>query len=46
VQVWAAGELKSLSEIRDVVRRSSSVLRYEPGDAKAWAAAAERLGQL
>jgi rhamnulokinase len=46
VQVWAAGELKSLSEIRDVVRRSSAALRYEPGDAKAWEAAAERVGRL
>ncbi|MGN6642188.1 MAG: rhamnulokinase, partial [Verrucomicrobiota bacterium] len=46
VQVWAAGELKSLSEIRDVVRRSSQVAKYTPGPAEPWAAAASRLAGL
>lgn len=46
VQVWAAGELKSLGEIRDVVRRSSQVAKYTPGPATPWAAAASRLASL
>jgi rhamnulokinase len=46
VQVWADGGIKSLSGIRDVVRRSSAVLRYEPGDDADWTAAAERLEKL
>ncbi len=46
VQVWAAGEIESLSEIRDVVRRSSSVVRYEPREAGQWEAAAARLARI
>jgi rhamnulokinase len=32
VQAIASGELGSLEELRDVVRRSHEVVRYEPGD--------------
>jgi rhamnulokinase len=32
VQAIASGELGSLEELRDVVRRSHEVLRYDPGD--------------
>ncbi|MBC8097368.1 MAG: rhamnulokinase [Akkermansiaceae bacterium] len=46
VQVWAAGEIESLSEIRDVVRASSSVVRYEPGYAGPWENAATRLANV
>lgn len=40
VQVRSKGELSSLSEIRDVVRASSVVKTYEPGDAEPWETAA------
>ena len=36
VQARTAGEIGSLSEIRDVVRRSSDPKRYEPTDASHW----------
>ena len=36
VQVRASGELGSLAEIRQVVRKSSDVARFEPGRSCAW----------
>ena len=42
-QVRASGELGSLAEMREVVRRSSEVEHYEPATAPAWDEAAERL---
>jgi hypothetical protein len=42
-QVKADGELKSLAEMRDVVRASSQVQRYEPA---AWNEAADRFAEL
>jgi rhamnulokinase len=42
-QVRASGELSSLAEMRDVIRASSSVQRYEPRSSAAWAEAAGRL---
>src|SRR5690606_4111093 len=42
-QIKADGELKSLGEMRDVVRASSAVQRYEPA---AWNDAAERFAKL
>ena len=36
VQVRASGEVKSLTEMREVIRRSSEVDRYEPRDSGAW----------
>jgi rhamnulokinase len=42
-QVKADGELGSLAEMRDVVRASSSVQRYEPA---AWSDAADRFAEL
>jgi rhamnulokinase len=46
VQVRASGEVGSLSQIRDVIRRSSDVVRYEPFDASAWTEAAGRYDEL
>jgi rhamnulokinase len=43
VQVRASGELKSLGDMREVVRRSSEVRRYEPGDGARWQEAAARI---
>jgi len=40
VQVRSNGELSSLPEIRQVVRRSSVVKTYEPGNAEPWEEAA------
>jgi rhamnulokinase len=45
-QVRAAGELASLAEMRDVVRNSGGVKRYEPRSAVAWQDAAARFDQL
>ena len=45
-QVRASGEVKSLAEMREVIRRSSQVKRYKPGAADAWEASAERFRQL
>ena len=42
-QVKADGELSSLAEMRDVVRASSQVQRYEPA---AWNEAASRFAEL
>jgi rhamnulokinase len=36
VQVRASGEIGSLAEIRQVIRKSSDVARFEPGDSAAW----------
>lgn len=44
VQVRASGELSSLAEMRDVIRASSEVATYQPGDAEPWEEAAARLG--
>lgn len=46
VQARTAGEVGSLAEIRDVVRASSEMNRYEPSEAAAWDAAYERFQQL
>ena len=41
VQVRASGEISSLAEIREVVRKSSEVKTYQPGPAAAWEAASQ-----
>jgi rhamnulokinase len=46
VQARSSGELKSLAEIRAVVRSSSGVKRYEPGPVGPWELAASRLAAL
>ena len=46
VQARTAGELSSLAEIRDVVRRSSEVEEYKPTDISLWSEAAERFAKL
>ena len=40
LQVRASGELSSLAEMREVVRRSSQVRTYEPGEPGPWEGAA------
>jgi rhamnulokinase len=46
VQVRASGELSSLAEMREVIRKSSQVATYQPGPGAAWDAAAARFGEL
>jgi rhamnulokinase len=45
-QAWAAGEISSLSEMREVIRRSSLIKTYEPTNSDLWEAAAGRFDQL
>jgi rhamnulokinase len=45
VQVRSSGELSSLEEIRNVVRRSTQVKTYLPGLAEPWQAAADRMNR-
>lgn len=45
-QVRASGELGSLSECRDIVRRSSDLRSFEPGSSAAWDDAVEKLKAL
>jgi len=46
VQARAAGDLGSLAEIREVVRRSEPIDEYTPADASAWQDVRERFDQL
>lgn len=46
VQARTAGEVGSLTEIRDVVRRSSEMKTYEPADRDVWQAANARFAEL
>jgi len=46
IQARTAGEIGSLAEIRDVVRASCEVQRYEPTDEPAWSEAWGRFQQL
>jgi len=46
VQVRTSGEIGSLAEIREVVRRSCDMRTFEPGDGAPWEAAAARLQAL
>jgi rhamnulokinase len=45
-QVRASGELSSLAEMREVIRTSSAVQRYEPKSSDAWCEAAGKLTAL
>jgi rhamnulokinase len=45
-QVRASGELGSLAEMREVARKSSNVMCYEPAPALAWNEAVERFAVL
>jgi len=45
-QVRASGQLKSLAEMRDIVRASSDLVRFEPKDKEIWAKANERFLKL
>lgn len=46
VQAMAKGDLRSLDEARQVVRRSFPLVRYEPADGASWDAAYERFSKL
>jgi rhamnulokinase len=46
VQVRASGELSSLAEMREVIRKSSQVTTYQPGSGASWDAATARFGEL
>ncbi len=46
IQARAAGDLASLNEIRDVVRRSESITEYTPKHGEAWNEAWERFRQI
>lgn len=46
VQARSSGELKSLAQLRAVVRSSSAVKRYEPGPVGPWESAASLLAAL
>lgn len=46
VQVRASGELSSLAEMRQVIRRSSDVAVFKPGKAAAWEDASARFARL
>ena len=46
VQAIALGELSSLAEARDVVRRSFVPTTYEPNGSSSWSEARERFGLL
>lgn len=46
MQCRSAGELGSLADIRDVVRRSSDLKRYEPDQGEDWSAALQRFEVL
>ena len=45
-QVRASGELSSLAEMRDVIRRSSNVQHFDPRPTTAWDDAAGRFAEL
>lgn len=46
VQAKAIGRIESFSEIRDVVRRSFAIEKYEPKDSALWRSAYERFKEL
>ena len=46
VQVRASGELSSLAEMRDVIRKSSEVATCQPGKSTAWEDASARFADL
>src|SRR5213078_1145911 len=46
VQAMALGEIASLAEVREVVRRSVTLDVYEPRDPAGWHEAGERLDRL
>ena len=46
VQVRASGELSSLAEMREVIRKSSSVATFRPGKPAAWEEASARFAGL
>jgi len=46
VQARASGEVGSLDEIREIIRKSSDVERYEPADTARWQEAAGRFASV
>ena len=45
-QAWAAGQIGSLSEMREVSWRSTRMMNYEPRSSNHWTEAANRFAQL
>ncbi len=45
-QLYALGELKSLSEMREVISRSTQLAVYEPDDTESWQKAAQRFQEM
>jgi len=46
VQAVATGALPSLTEARQIIKRSTNAVTYTPGDARGWDAAYERFSKL
>ncbi len=46
VQVRASGELASLAEMREVIRKSSDVATFKPGESGSWEEASVRFAEL
>ena len=46
MQVRASGELSSLAEMREVIRKSSDVVTFQPGKPAAWEDASGRFADL
>jgi rhamnulokinase len=46
VQVRASGELSSLADMREIIRKSSDVAIFQPGKPTAWEGASVRFAQL
>jgi rhamnulokinase len=46
IQALALGEIRSLAELRGVVRRSFDMERFQPESREKWEWAAQRFGQV
>ena len=46
LQLMASGDIKSLGEAREIIKRSQDIKIYEPQDAEAWDEAYERFKKI
>ena len=46
VQIRSSGEISTLSEMRSVVRKSTGLVTFEPGEAAPWEAATTRFSAV
>ena len=46
LQLMASGDIKSLGEAREIIRRSQDIKIYEPQDTAAWDEAYERFKKI